>query len=490
MTTTVDINIKPIDANYVELEVASPELENTVFKAFQFSYPGYQHDPKYKMGLWDGKVALFTKSKRRLLRGLVDRLSELGKKHVFTISNPNKVTPINRADLEAETARMGFPYALDNEQHNAIQLAVENKRSLIIAPTGFGKTAMCYAYARYHINRGKRVLIVVPEVYLARQFFNDCRDKFGDPQDFHFKENGWKHTDPVERSAVVVTQKSIYLKPESWFKQFDVFIGDEAHRYQAKTYLELAMKMGHIEDRLGCTGSMPEEKYSQAIVEGIFAKPYVAATAQLQISKGRQAKPTIHAIRLEYGPEIKKFWTQTNRRPEYVDEIKYLCAHNGRNEFISKLASKLDGNTLVLFRFINHGKELQKRIEGRTGQCHLVFGKIDVDEREAIVDLVKNSTQSHSVCSYKTFGTGVDIPNLNNVVKASPLKSRTTNMQGDGRGVRATEYKTEANIFDIYDNLVNEGDRPNYSLQHFQNRLKIYKEQEYDVIYHTYFIGI
>ena len=83
------------------------------------------------------------------------------------------------------------------------------------------------------------------------------------------------------------------------------------------------------------------------------------------------------------------------------------------------------------------------------------------------------------VASFGTYSTGINIRNLHNVVFASPSKSRIRNLQSIGRGLRISDTKQKANLFDISDDLSYKS-RNNYTLNHMLERLKIYNEQKFD----------
>ena len=75
----------------------------------------------------------------------------------------------------------------------------------------------------------------------------------------------------------------------------------------------------------------------------------------------------------------------------------------------------------------------------------------------------------------------IDIPNLDNIIFASPSKSRIRNLQSIGRGLRKTEGKDSIKVFDISDDMV--GDQEgykNYTLRHLFERIKIYNEEDFD----------
>ena len=70
---------------------------------------------------------------------------------------------------------------------------------------------------------------------------------------------------------------------------------------------------------------------------------------------------------------------------------------------------------------------------------------------------------------------------------ASPTKSRIRNLQSIGRGLRKSKEKNVATLYDIADDLKH-GERKNYTLGHFEERVKIYKEEKFPL--HTYHLQL
>ncbi len=83
--------------------------------------------------------------------------------------------------------------------------------------------------------------------------------------------------------------------------------------------------------------------------------------------------------------------------------------------------------------------------------------------------------------------TGINIRNLHNIVFASPSKSRIRNLQSIGRGLRRSETKDSATLYDISDDL-SYNDKKNYTLNHFMERIKIYSSEYFP--YRMYSIPI
>ena len=62
---------------------------------------------------------------------------------------------------------------------------------------------------------------------------------------------------------------------------------------------------------------------------------------------------------------------------------------------------------------------------------------------------------------------------------SSPSKSRIRTLQSIGRGLRKSDTKDSAILFDIADDFTYKT-RRNYTLSHFMERINIYNEEEFD----------
>ena len=85
---------------------------------------------------------------------------------------------------------------------------------------------------------------------------------------------------------------------------------------------------------------------------------------------------------------------------------------------------------------------------------------------------------------YGTFSTGINIRNLHNIIFASPSKSRIRNLQSIGRGLRLGDNKVNATLYDIADDMQYKS-KENFTLKHFQERINIYTEEEFDYEIHN-----
>jgi superfamily II DNA or RNA helicase len=182
---------------------------------------------------------------------------------------------------------------------------------------------------------------------------------------------------------------------------------------------------------------------------------------------------------LDYSEQEKKLVKDFT----YQEEMDWLVSNPKRNEIIKNVSITQEGNTLVLFQYVEkHGKILHEMIQKSVKdnrKVFFVYGGTDTEQREEIRALTEKENDAIIIASYGTFSTGINIRNLHNVVFASPSKSRIRNLQSIGRGLRKGDNKTTCNLFDIGDDLSYKS-KKNYTLQHMIERIKIYSEEKFD----------
>ena len=120
---------------------------------------------------------------------------------------------------------------------------------------------------------------------------------------------------------------------------------------------------------------------------------------------------------------------------------------------IKNLVNDLDGNTLVLFNYIEkHGEPLHDLINSTVDKDRKVFfvhGGTEVEDREEVRQITEQENDAIIVASYGTFSTGINIRRLHNIVFGSPSKSRIRNLQSIGRVLRRGRLKEVATLYDL-----------------------------------------
>ena len=149
---------------------------------------------------------------------------------------------------------------------------------------------------------------------------------------------------------------------------------------------------------------------------------------------------------------------------------------------IKNLVNDLEGNTLVLFNYIEkHGEPLYDLINSTVNKDRKVFfvhGGTEVEDREEVRQITEQENDAIIVASYGTFSTGINIRRLHNIVFGSPSKSRIRNLQSIGRVLRRGEGKSIATLYDIADDIGGQ----NYTLRHLNERVNIYNEENFKYV--------
>lgn len=447
---------------------------------FTFHVPGYQFMPAYRNRIWDGKVRLLDLRTMTIYRGLIPYIQKFCEERDYKLAiDPHleltEVYPLNAAKEFIKT--LNLPHEVRDYQLNAFVHAVRNKRILLLSPTASGKSLILYLIVRHLQLEHKRGLLIVPTTSLVEQMYSDFKSYGYDSEEYCHRQYAGKekHTN---KFLTITTWQSIYKNPPEYFEQFDFVLGDEAHQFKAKSLTTILAGCVNAGYRIGTTGTLDGTLTHKLVLEGLFGPVYRSTTTAQLIEQGHLADFKIKCLILKYPDPLckeAKNWT-------YADEMDFIVRNEARNKFIKNLTLSLEGNTLVLFQFVEkHGKDLFAKIKEQSKDRHIffVYGGTDVEVRESIRAITEKETNAIIVASYGTFSTGVNIRNLHNVIFASPSKSRVRNLQSIGRGLRKGENKSSAVLFDIADDF-RIGKFTNYTLQHFVERVKIYDEEKFE----------
>ena len=476
----MDLLIRKKNEVYLKVE-AEPHLHKEAAEYFSFEVESAKYmQRKNRYRGWDGKVHLYSPATGEIYCGLVSYFTEWAKERGYQYEFKQHETfghPVEENDLITPEGVVGFvkglrlPVKVRDYQYQAIYECLKYNRRLLLSPTASGKSLMVYSLVRYHVNLNRKILIVVPTTSLVEQMYKD------------FEEYGWmasKYCHKIysgqekdtKADCIITTWQSVYKQPRKWFERFDVVIGDEAHQFKAKSLTTIMHKLHGCKYRIGFTGTLDGANVNQLVLEGVFGRCSQVIKTHNLMKQGHVSNLSVKVLVLKHQEQIFE---------GYQDEMNYLCEHETRNKFIRNLACDLKGNTLVLFNYVEkHGLPLYEMINSHTDKpVHLVYGGVDVDDREEIRRLVENEDNSIIVASYGTFSTGINIKRLHNLVFASPSKSRVRNLQSIGRVLRQNRGKEIATLYDIADDITRDNGK-NYTLLHLFERLKIYKEEKFN----------
>lgn len=463
-----------------------PSIMYEMADRFTFMVPGAKFSPKFRNKIWDGKIRLLNVTTGLIYRGLVSHIVSFCDDRDY----PVIVDPQFAADeyslheFEAMVKELKLPFQPHDYQTDGVVHAIRNKRSLLISPTASGKSLMIYLLLRHY---KKKTLIVVPSISLVHQLYSDFAD-YGFDSDKYVHKVFQGQDKVTQKPVVITTWQSIVDMPKKWFEDYEVVIGDEAHNFKAKSLISIMGKMENIQYRFGFTGTLDGTVTNTLVLEGLFGKTQQVITTAEMIEQKHASDFIIKSIALLYSDDERKAVSKMT----YPQEMNFLVGHPARNKFIKNLTLSLKGNTLLLFQLVDkHGKILYNMIkdeaEAQGRKVFFIHGAVAGEEREAIRHIVMKEKNAIIIASFGTMSTGTNIPNLDDVIFASPSKGRIRNLQSIGRVLRKAEGKTIATLYDIADDL-SWKEKKNYTLLHFVERMTIYAKEQFE--YKTYTVKI
>ena len=473
--------ISKVNEVYLNLKV-DEDLERELTDYFTFEVPGAKFMPHYRRKLWDGKIRLFSPHNGRIYVGLLPYIKEFCSRNSIEyiiekgVEDERNVIRESCRDFATSLRpkSRGKLIQFRDYQIDAIWYAIQRNRCLLLCPTASGKSLIIYTLVRYYHLMNLKTLILVPTTSLVEQMYSDFIDYGWKDEYIHRVYAG--HDKGSVKPVVISTWQSLYKLHRPYFAQYGCIIGDEAHLFKAKSLTDIMTRSGDCKYRFGLTGTLDGTQTHRLVLEGLFGKVTQITTTKQLMDNKTLAKLNIDCIVLKHTEEECK----RVRKYTYAEELNYIVSHKKRNRFIENLCKTIKGNTLVLFQLVDkHGVLLYNELKKLDKKVFFVYGKTTTETREKIRKIVEKEKSSLVIASYGTFSTGINIRNINNVVFASPSKSRVRVLQSIGRGLRQSETKTSVKLFDVSDNITYKS-RQNFTYRHFNERLNIYKQENFN----------
>ena len=477
---TTDLVISKSNEVFLKINT-EPHIDYELRDHFKFEVEGAKFMPQYRNKYWNGEIHLYDIRSKQIYVGLLDKIVSFCKNYGYTYQfEDNKYygTPYEENEQISYEGVKDYMQSICSHQPRKYQVegvygALKHNRKLLISPTASGKSLMIYSLVRYYADKGQKTLLIVPTTSLVEQMYKDFLDYGWDADSYcHRIYSGREKSN--DAPVTITTWQSVYKLDRSFFEEYNVVIGDEAHLFKSKSLISIMTKLHHAKYRFGFTGTLDGTQTHKWVLEGLFGPSYKVTRTEELMRQGHLSQLDIQCLVLKHPPQIFE---------SYNDELEYLISHEQRNKFITNLALDLKGNTLVLYSRVEaHGAVLYDKINNNKGDDRKVFfihGGVDAEERELAREITEKEKNAIIVASYGTFSTGINIKNLHNVIFASPSKSRIRNLQSIGRVLRKGKNKIKAILYDIADECT-KNSRRNYTLNHLIERIKIYNEENFN----------
>jgi superfamily II DNA or RNA helicase len=171
-------------------------------------------------------------------------------------------------------------------------------------------------------------------------------------------------------------------------------------------------------------------------------KPIVEVSASMF-----QVPAEIHMLKTQYTANEDIF--DVSGRIVFTKLITSLATDSDRNKLILDLINNLKSYTIVISERTTQLEYLQKNIENSI----YINGKTPKKEREKKIEEFKQGKYKVLFATYSLVAEGLDVPILENLVMASPVKDDRLVIQAIGRCQRPSGDKQLAHVYDLVDNV-------------------------------------
>lgn len=120
-----------------------------------------------------------------------------------------------------------------------------------------------------------------------------------------------------------------------------------------------------------------------------------------------------------------------------------------RNKLILDLAKRIDGYTIIISERVDQLEYLSNRLKDA---IH-INGKTNKKVREKSIEEFRQGKYKYLLASYSLVAEGLDVPMLENLIMASPVKDERLVIQSVGRCQRPYKGKKVAKVYDFVDDV-------------------------------------
>ena len=212
---------------------------------------------------WNGEIHLYDMRSKQIYVGLLIRLY-LSVSNMDTLINSKIISStVLHLKINEEISYEGVKDYMHSicahtprkYQIEGVYGALKHNRKLLISPTASGKSLMIYSLVRYYVDKGEKILLVVPTTSLVEQMYKDFLDYGWDADSYcHRIYSGREKTN--EYPVTITTWQSVYKLERSFFEDYGCIIGDEAHLFKSKSLIQIMTKLHHAKYRFGFTGTL------------------------------------------------------------------------------------------------------------------------------------------------------------------------------------------------------------------------------------------
>lgn len=379
------------------------------------------------------------------------------------------------------------PFEIRDYQDKAVRAALKYHKGILLSCTSSGKSLMIYNIIRYLRKKGqKHILLIVPNIMLVDQMYDDFKDYGYDNLDDDVERLGGGHEALFDKPVLISTWQSLQNKDSEFFEKYGAVFIDECHQVKANVLTKLMKWCINAYYKIGTTGTLPNDKCDLLQIREVVGDVIFELKSKELIDQGVLTKIKIANIIAKYPPEF----IMKNKGRSYPEEVKMVEEYPDRNKVLELILSHTDEkhNILILMNHLKHVKLIQEWLNEKypDKKVSVITGSVSGSERSEIRKGIEEEEGTILLATYATCSTGINMPKLHDVVLYANSKSKIKVLQSIGRGLRKHKTKNQIVLYDLIDDLSYKTQRgrvvENYLIKHWKERMSYYKEQEFPII--------
>jgi superfamily II DNA or RNA helicase len=266
-----------------------------------------------------------------------------------------------------------------------------------------------------------------------------------------------------------------YKETMDFMESIRVMIADEVHHSKSDTWYSSLSLCSNATYRIGLTGTVDKkDEMGWERLQAVFSHIIVKVSNDFLIDRGISSKPTIRLVPIQEPRNIEIVGT-------FMEAYKLGIVENDvRNQTIANLAvaykKQRPGGILISVKEIEHGERIMKLIQEK-GITSIAFihGSSEDEHRSGMLEAFSKGQLDILIAS-TIIDEGVDMKSIGCMILAAGGKSLRQQLQRIGRGLRLNGIDgNSVMVFDFFD-ATNK-----YLLEHSKQRIKIFKEEKFDV---------
>ena len=434
--------MKAIVGKEIRVIEPSPDFRAMVESELTVSNPDFAR--LKKMGKWTGG----TPSTIRFYRTEgKDIILPFGCLREYVFKNIKDV----EADFEQTENVLYTQYVpLYEYQDKAVEEALAKRNGILVAPCGSGKTQMGLALAR---RISKPTLWITHTRDLMAQAEERAKSIFDLPKEAYGEITEGKVNIGTHLTfSTVQTLARVNLDN----LKFGCVIVDECH-HAVQSYKSTSM-FAKVMNQISCRykfGLTATPYRGDGLEKGMFA--LIGDICSIVDEKEVKEK-TVPVYEKWYNVPISTNSIECYNGDgtlDYTKLITGLCNDEERNTYIGRTIVDIEGSCLVLSDRLSQLESLMSFVSNFKN-CDMVKAtntKKGKKERKEAIEKLKDGMIDCLFATYKLAKEGLDIPSLEHVVMASPIKDKSTVIQTAGRVARKAEGKTCGYVHDFINDM-------------------------------------